>query len=128
MILQEQHQRLVTDILLQSQPFLWIHIKSLITDSVIDAYRTTTSLSNSLKNNSHVYLIYINKTQNNVDTTEVQTGVTFSIIVGCFLYKGFLRQYFCLYRVVSQREEKKRKGRGEKKYSNNSLSHLMQVQ
>ena len=45
-------------------------------------------------------------------------------LVGCFVFNGPLRQYFSLYRPVSQ----KRKDRCEKKCPNNPHPHLLQAQ
>ena len=50
-------------------------------------------------------------------------------LVGCFGLNGPLRQYFSLYRAVSQREgERKRNDSREKKCPNNPHMHLLQVQ
>ena len=50
-------------------------------------------------------------------------------LVGCFKFNGPLRQYFSLYRAVSQRDEKEeRNDRQEKKCPNNPHPHLLQAQ
>ena len=52
-----------------------------------------------------------------------------SWLVGCFGFNGPLRQYFSLYRAVSQKEgERKRKNRWEQKSPNNPHPHLLQPQ
>ena len=54
---------------------------------------------------------------------------TQSWLVGCFGFNGPLRQYFSLYRAISQREgERKEKDRREKKCPNNPHPHLLQGQ
>ena len=45
---------------------------------------------------------------------------------GCFALNGPLRQYFSLYRAVSQKKEK-RNDRGEKKCPNKPHPHLLQA-
>ena len=53
----------------------------------------------------------------------------FGWLVGCFGLKGPLRQYFSLYRAVSQREgEGKRNDRREEKMSKQPHPHLPQAQ
>ena len=50
-------------------------------------------------------------------------------LVGCFGFNGPLRQYFSLYRAVSQREgDRGEKDRSEKKCPNSPHPHLLQVQ
>ena len=50
-------------------------------------------------------------------------------LVSCFGFNGPLRQYFSLYRAVSQRVRKKREKIDErKKNPNNPHPHLLQVQ
>ena len=50
-------------------------------------------------------------------------------LVGCFGLNGPLRQYFSLYRAVSQREgERKKNDRREKKCPNNPHPHRLQAQ
>ena len=50
-------------------------------------------------------------------------------LVGCFRLNGPLRQYFSLYRAVSQRQgERKRNDRREKKCPNNPHPHRLQAQ
>ena len=49
--------------------------------------------------------------------------------VGCFGFNGPLRQYFSLYRAVSQREgEREEKGQMREKSPNNPHPHLLQAQ
>ena len=52
---------------------------------------------------------------------------TFLICSSCFGLNGPLRQYFSLYRAVSQREGE-RTDRREKKCPNNPHPHLLQAQ
>ena len=52
---------------------------------------------------------------------------TFHICSSCFGLNGPLRQYFSLYRAVSQREGE-RTDRREKKCPNNPHPHLLQAQ
>ena len=48
---------------------------------------------------------------------------------GCFVFNDPLRQYFNLYRTVSQREEKEeKKNRQEKKIPSNPHPHLLKAQ
>ena len=50
-------------------------------------------------------------------------------LVGCFGFNGPLRQYFSLYRAISQREgERGEKRIDEKKCPNNPHPHLLQAQ
>ena len=50
-------------------------------------------------------------------------------LVGCFGFNGPLRQYFSLYRAVSQREgERGEKGQMRVKCQNNPLPHLLLAQ
>ena len=50
-------------------------------------------------------------------------------LVGCFGFNGSLRQYFSLYRAVSQREgEREEKGQMRVKCPNNPHPHLLQAQ
>ena len=46
-----------------------------------------------------------------VGAGEIEEAISFSWLVGCFGFNGPLRQYFSLYRAVSQREGE----RGEKR-------------
>ena len=54
--------------------------------------------------------------------------ITVGSLVGSFMFNGPLRQYFSLYRAVSQRGRKKREVIEEGKLSNNSHPHLLQAQ
>ena len=49
-------------------------------------------------------------------------------LVGCLGFNGPFRQYFSVYRAVSQRDRKKRKDRRQKKCPNNPHLHLLQAQ
>ena len=50
-------------------------------------------------------------------------------LVGCIRLNGLLRQYFSLYRAVSQREEERREMIDERKQClNNPHPHLLQAQ
>ena len=68
--------------------------------------------------------------KNHFDTNLVKIHKRlFSWLVGCFGLNGSLRQYYSLYRAVSQREgERKRNDRREKKCPNNPHPHRLQAQ
>ena len=76
--------------------------------------------------NGHNY--YVQESFNGVNIIEKNSVESTGWLVGCFWLKGPLRQYFSLYRAISQREGERKRNDREKKCPNNPHPHLLQAQ
>ena len=70
--------------------------------------------------------VYLGAAEHKKEPSNVVVGLGW--LVGCFGFNGPLRQYFSLYRAVSQREGERRERIDESKNAKPPHPHLLQAQ